>query len=155
MGNIKKFYIIALLLSTILLGTINTSSANFSVFIDITDAYYADLDFDGYEDDIRVLVIMDLYNNRFNTDIDLYVGIEKPSDEEVWFLAEFQAYKTTYHETYVISFDLLNTATESGWYWAYSVGFADNEQYSVMSDFLFDPPGDVGGDPPSGTFTIT
>lgn len=150
----QKLFIMGLLLSTALLGSVNSASANYSVYIDITDAYYADLDSDGFEDDIRILVVMDLYNYKYTTDIDLYVGIEKPLGEEVWFLAEFLAYKTTYHESYSISFNLLNTATESGWYTAYSVGFADNEQFSIMSNLLFDPPGVVGGDPPSGTFTL-
>lgn len=122
--------------------------------ITIDDAYYGNLDDDSYEDDIRISLTLVVSNWYYYTDIDLYIGIELPSGIEFWFIAEFTVYKTTYSGYITIDFDLLNTATESGWYTASAVGFANNERVSIMDTLIFDPPGSTDGADPKGYYSI-
>jgi hypothetical protein len=128
------------------------ASANFSVNIYIDDAWYEDIDSDGIEDDIGVNLTVSLYNKYVYTDIDLYLGITLPSGYEYWFLASFTVEKYTYYTDFGMTFELYNTATESGWYDASAVGFADGEMFSYMHTITFDPPGDTNEGNPAGAY---
>ena len=139
----------------IILTNISPTSANFSVGINITDAYYADLDADNFEDDIFISIDVTLSNIYIETDVDIYIGVTLPSGIEFWFVAKITVIKSTYSYNFGINFDLLNTALESGWYTAQAVGFAEGDQYSIMQSLIFDPPGsNEGSSDPDGYFSI-
>jgi hypothetical protein len=135
-------------------AVIQNSSANFSVYVTVTDAYYADLSGDGLEMDVGIHLFLEIYNNKVSTDVSLYIGIELPSGLTFWFLVEFTAIKYTYYGYTNIFFEGLNTALESGWYNAYAVAFAEGEQYSVMHIYTFDPPGGSSPGEPVGRATF-
>ncbi len=152
MKNNKLTLILGLILLTINLGSILGASANFSVDMTIEDAWYADLDNDSYTDDIAVVVLLELYNYNYITSVDVYIGVELPSGTTYWFTADLSLYKTTYYGYLEITFHLLNTATETGWYTAKAVGFADGETLSIMHSYDFDPPGETNGGDPVGIY---
>jgi len=148
----KEKRIFATLLMIIFVSTMNISqiSANFSINIILNDAWYEDADADGDEDDIIILLTLELNNKRVVTKADLYLGIELPSGMEYWFVANFMLRKSGSYGYINLKFTLLNTATESGWYWAHAVGFAAGDQYSMMDSLEFDPPGGKTGGSPTG-----
>lgn len=129
--------------------------ANYSVDVFIEDAWYEDLDSDGYQDDIGVNLSVELSNQYVYTDIDMYLGITLPSGTEYWFLASFTVEKYTYYTYFRMTFELLNTATESGWYKASAVGFADGDRFSYMDSIIFDPPGQPNESDPQGSYYFT
>ncbi len=150
----RNFLFTVFIILPILLANVPASSANFSVSIDITDAYYADLDADLLEDDIVVTLNVTLTNIYVSTNVDIYIGITLPSGTEFWFLAEINVVKYTYSVTFGMKFDLMNTALEPGWYEANAVGFADGDQFSIMDSFIFDPPGGTDGGWPTSVYEI-
>ena len=113
----------------------------------ITDAYYGDFDYDGIEDDIEVIAILDIDCDDETTSY-LYLKIYLPSGYCFRFFVtiELEANGNPIHFT----FTAYNTALENGWYTAKLTGYfvTDNNLYVGTSYMIFDPPGDDGeGDP--------
>lgn len=150
----NNYGLFAILLLIATSTSIHPTNANFSALSTISDAYYTDLDQDGLQDDVRLLILLELVNNKMYTNVDLYVGLKLPSGTEYWFLAEFVLVKYTTYGYVQLEFDLLNTATETGWYEANTVGFAGNEQFSYMDSLVFDPPGSKNGDAVTASFRV-
>jgi hypothetical protein len=117
-------------------------------YIQIVDAYYADLDADGYEDDIKLLVdcsFAELEPSR----VDLNIWIELPSG--LTFNVRVSIYNTP--NEFLLNIDCFDTAIESGWYTVTmlaSVMGAGNGKIYLTDEIIFDPPTGIGpGIPPS------
>ncbi len=112
-------------------------------YIQIVDAYYADLDGDGYEDDIKLLVefkFLDTDPSR----VDLNIWIELPSG--LTFNVRISIYNTP--NEFLLNIDCFNMAIESGWYTVTmlaSIMGAGNGKLYIMDEIIFDPP--TGGGP--------
>jgi hypothetical protein len=111
--------------------------------IQIIDAYYADLDEDSFEDDIKILVEFSLGNTdpvRINLDI----WIELPSGFVYYF--KVLVYRAPTES--VLNIDCINMATESGWYTVSLVGSimgSGSGKFYTIDQLTFDPP--TGGGP--------
>lgn len=146
----NKFKIFVILLFGILLfSLVPHASADYSVYASFRDAYYADLDGDNFQDDIRLELSLDLYNSYETTNVDLYIDITLPSGTVYSFLVHLILVKSTTHGYYELSVNIYNAATESGWYTASTVAFTPDDLYSIQETIVFDPPGSNGGVPPS------
>ena len=116
-------------------------------YIQIVDAYYADLDGDGYEDDIKLLVDCCF----FDTDpsrVDLNIWIELPSG--LTFNVRVSIYNTP--NEFLLNIDCFDTAIESGWYTVTmlaSVMGAGNGKLYIADEIVFDPPEAGPGLPPT------
>ncbi|MCY3414491.1 MAG: hypothetical protein INQ03_22780 [Candidatus Heimdallarchaeota archaeon] len=160
--NKKNNLMLVGLFSLLLFSLIPTSAyfsfyrtvPNFSVDIYIWDAYYADLDLDGYEDDIFIEIDLTLTNQYVYTDVEVFIGVTLPSGMEHWFKFDYTFKKTTLTGYITLGYDLYNTATELGWYEANAVGFAQGEEFSYMDTLIFDPPGTGGGDPSARDYVL-
>lgn len=112
-------------------------------YIQIVDAYYADLDNDGYEDDIKLLVefkFLDTDPSR----VDLNIWIELPSG--LTFNVRISIYNTP--NEFLLNIDCFDMAIESGWYTVTmlaSIMGAGNGKLYIMDEIIFDPP--TGGGP--------
>lgn len=140
----KRFILFGILFLVLVVPSIPASSANFSADTNINDAWYADLDGDGSEDDVAVNVTLTLSNNKIFTDVDLYINLVLPSGKEFWFVSYLTIEKYTRTAAFILLYELMDTATEPGWYDVYTVAFAEGETLSRVDYFTFDPPG--GGD---------
>ena len=147
MKSSKKLLFGMTILTILLLSSVGKVSGNFSVSATFNSAWYADLDADGNADDIGTNITLTLSNNKVSTYIDLYFNIVMPSGQEYWFLSQLKIQKYTYSATFSLLYHFYNTATECGWYTMNTVGFASNEQFSLMDSIVFDPPGKSGGSP--------
>lgn len=150
----KKRYIIlgTLVIFLQLLLPVYGNVESLNVLVD--DAYYDDLDTDGIQDDIRVYVIIEVNSSYLTTAVQLLLGIEMPSGNEIWFEANFDVTSIKYTSNYLVTFNLINTAKETGWYWAHCYGYINGETLSNTHSLYFDPPGDDSGDP-GGDFGVT
>ncbi|MHA1905885.1 MAG: hypothetical protein ACW98Y_01205 [Candidatus Thorarchaeota archaeon] len=109
-----------------------------ATYVQISDAYYADLDGDGAEDDIKLLVEF-----AFPTDVvarvDLNIWIELPSGLTFNFrIAVWRAPGDS-----VLNIDCIDMAIESGWYTVTlltSVMGSGGGKYYIMDSLVFDPP---------------
>jgi hypothetical protein len=117
-------------------------------YIQIVDAYYADLDGDGYEDDIKLLVdccFMDTDPSR----VDLNIRIVLPSG--LTFNVRVSIYNTP--NSFLLNIDCFDMAIESGWYTVTllaSIMGAGNGKLYLTDEIIFDPPTPAGpGLPPS------
>ena len=117
-------------------------------YISIIDAYYADLDGDSYEDDIKLLVEFS-FTDTEPTRVDLNIWIELPSG----FMYSFRISVYRAPAQSVLNIDCLDMATESGWYTVTllaSVMGAGNGKLYITDELVFDPPTGGGGSlPPS------
>jgi len=111
-------------------------------YVQITDAYYADLDGDGAEDDIKLLVTF-----SFPTDVvlrvDLNIWIELPSG----FTFNFRVAVWRAPGDSVLNLDCFNMAIESGWYTVSlltSVMGTGTGKYYIIDEIVFDPPTPTG-----------
>jgi hypothetical protein len=115
-------------------------------YISIVDAYYADLDGDSYEDDIKLLVEF-AFTDSEPTRVDLNIWIELPSG----FMYSFRVSVYRAPSQSVLNIDCLNMATESGWYTVTllaSVMGAGNGKLYITDELVFDPPTGGGGSLP-------
>jgi len=117
-------------------------------YIRIVDAYYADLDADGYEDDIKLLVECSFVDTDPNR-VDLNIWIELPSG--LTFNVRVSIFNTP--NEFLLNIDCFDMAIESGWYTvtllASVMGSGDGKLY-ITDEIIFDPPLPVGpGFPPS------
>ncbi|MBD3406047.1 MAG: hypothetical protein GF411_07985 [Candidatus Lokiarchaeota archaeon] len=113
-----------------------------STDISIIDAYYADLDGDNCEDDIKILLEF-----KFPTDdsvrVDLNIWIELPSG--LTYNVRVSVYRAPAQS--ILNIDGLNMATESGWYTVTmlaSVMGTGNGKYYITDQLIFDPPTGAG-----------
>lgn len=117
-------------------------------YIQIVDAYYADLDGDGYEDDIKLLVFCSFQDTN-PTRVDLNIWIELPSG--LVFNVRISIYNTP--NEFLLNIDCFDMAIESGWYSVTllaSVMGAGNGKLYITDEIIFDPPTGAGpGFPPS------
>ncbi len=111
--------------------------------IRIIDAYYADLDGDSYEDDIKLLVQFDFITIDPQR-VDLNIWIELPSGFTYAF--RISVYRAPAES--VLHIDCIDMATESGWYTVTmlaSVMGTGNGKVYIADQLEFDPP--TGGGP--------
>ncbi|MHA1135163.1 MAG: hypothetical protein ACTSSE_01610 [Candidatus Thorarchaeota archaeon] len=112
-------------------------------YIQIEDAYYADLDGDGYEDDIKLLVDCCFFDTNPSR-VDLNIWIELPSG--FTFNVRVSIYNTP--NEFLLNIDCFDMAIESGWYTVTmlaSVMGAGNGKIYIVDEIIFDPP--TGGGP--------
>ena len=112
-------------------------------YIQIVDAYYADLDGDGYEDDIKLLVDCS-FADTDPTRVDLNIWIELPSG--LMFNVRVSIYNTP--NDFLLNIDCFDMAIESGWYTVTllaSMMGAGNGKLYITDEIVFDPP--TGGGP--------
>ncbi len=133
------------LATVLMMSTIWGTSANFSVWTNVVNAYYTDSDADGYEDDVIAVADIMIYNGYYGMLIELYVGLELPSGAELWYFVKLRAYVSYF----TLEFNFKDSATEQGWYTVHIVGFSVYDTYSVMNSYTFDPPGGTSNQPPS------
>ena len=117
-------------------------------YIQIIDAYYADLDGDGYEDDIKLLVQCS-FADTDPSRVDLNIWIELPSG--LTFNVRVSIYNTP--NEFLLNIDCFDMAIESGWYTVTmlaSIMGAGNGKLYLVDEIIFDPPTGGGpGFPPS------
>ena len=117
-------------------------------YIQIVDAFYADLDGDGYEDDIKLLVEFS-FENTEPSRVDLNIWIELPSG--IVYNVRVSVYRAPTES--ILNIDCFDMATESGWYavtMLASIMGAGNGKIYLVDELIFDPPTGIGpGLPPS------
>jgi hypothetical protein len=117
-------------------------------YIRIIDAYYADLDGDDYEDDIKLLVDCS-FGDTDPSRVDLNIWIELPSG--LTFNVRVSIYNTP--NTFILNIDCFDMAIESGWYTVTllaSIMGSGNGKLYITDEIIFDPPTGIGpGIPPS------
>lgn len=117
-------------------------------YIQIIDAYYADLDGDGYEDDIKLLLEFS-FTDAEPSRVDLIIWIELPSGTT--YNIRLSVYRAP--SASILNVDCFNMATESGWYTVTmlaSIMGAGNGKIYLTDELMFDPPTGSGpGLPPS------
>jgi hypothetical protein len=120
-------------------------TADFSVIALIDDAYYCCLEDDGAENDI--VYEMSVYLPHFKLsyrwigyELEIFVGLEKPSGAETWYKVTLIAYT----DFFFMDFLWYNYATESGVYTAHCVGIGSDQganDWVIYQQLEFDPPG--------------
>lgn len=112
-------------------------------YIQIADAYYADLDGDLYQDDIKLLFSC-CFGEVNPTRVDLNIWIELPSG--LTYSVRISIYNTP--SQFLLNVDCFNMATESGLYAVTllaSVMGAGSGKLYIIDEIIFDPP--TGGGP--------
>lgn len=143
----RKALVLLLVISLLMLvalpdakGQPHTSKSN---SVRITDAYYADLDNDGCEDDIKILVEF-FFPDSDPSRVDLNLWISLPSG----LVYNFRVSVYRAPPESVLQIDCIDMATESGWYtitMLASIMGAGNGKMYITDEFSFDPP--TGGGP--------
>lgn len=132
---------------------------NGTIFLDpnafyITDAFYGDFDRDGFDDDIKVIAVLDIDCDDDITSY-LYLDIYLPSGNcfQFFIFVEFECEGDPLQFT----FTTYNTALESGWYIADLTGYFVTEDtlYFGASSIIFDPPEGTGTGDPGVEVTVT
>ncbi|TFG26680.1 hypothetical protein EU527_19440 [Candidatus Thorarchaeota archaeon] len=136
--------ITAIVILSVIVPTINAQPRIASVdYIQIVDAYYADLDGDGYEDDIKLLVGC-CFTDTNPSRVDLNIRIVLPSG--LTFNVRISIYNTP--SEFLLNIDCFDMAIESGWYtvtlFASVMGVGNGKLY-IIDEIIFDPP--TGGGP--------
>ncbi|MFW9920998.1 MAG: hypothetical protein ACFFED_15465 [Candidatus Thorarchaeota archaeon] len=141
-----KYLLLAILLISIASFAPTSADAGNGIIVLMDQAYYANLDDDGMEDDIVVVYEIILPNSDNLTDyvIELYCTLTLPSG--VSYVYECAIVTS---EGCVVTQYWFNAATESGWYkysvYAYSYS---SELDSGFDEIDFDPPEGAPGLPP-------
>ena len=139
--------IVAVLAASLFLPSVDAQPRIATVdYISIIDAYYADLDGDSYEDDIKLLVEFS-FTDTEPTRVDLNIWIELPSG--FTYIFRVSVYRAPTES--VLNIDCLNMATESGWYTVSllaSIMGAGNGKLYITDELVFDPPTGGGGSLP-------
>ncbi|TFF91462.1 hypothetical protein EU545_03985 [Candidatus Thorarchaeota archaeon] len=143
----RRFLVLLLVVSLLMIVTLPTAMAqprvNNSDSVRILDAYYADLDSDGYEDDIKILVEFS-FPSSDPSRVDLNLWICLPSGLTYNF--RISVYRAPSQS--VLQIDCIDMASECGWYTvtmlASIMGTGNGKMY-ITDDFSFDPP--TGGGP--------
>ena len=150
----RKKYLVLFVMSTVFLAflPLNYESHDKIVGIRVHDAYYADLDSDSYEDDIRIVLNVSLIGFTreevlLGVEYGLLLTLYLPSNTHY----SYQYTSTDNSTTFALQVDILHQATESGWYKLRIAGFYKNLDINkpfIESYFQFDPPGGTTGDDP-------
>jgi hypothetical protein len=139
-----RFLLVLALSMVVFLPVVNAQPRIASVqSIYIADAYYADLDNDGYEDDIKLLLEF-CFENVDSVRVDLNIWIELPSG--LMYAFRISVYRAPAQST--LNVDCLDMATESGWYTVTmiaSIMGMGGGKYYITDQLDFDPP--TGGGP--------
>ena len=110
--------------------------------IRIIDAYYSDLDFDGNQDDIKILLEFS-FTDVVPSRVDLNIWIELPSG--LTYSVRVSIYRTPNDS--ILNLDCIDMATESGWYTvtmlASIMGTGNGRMY-IIDQLEFDPPTGAG-----------
>jgi hypothetical protein len=154
MKNKKKNLIVISFILTIFAVSFVVSKTNVvdslgeKIDLFITDAYYGDFDYDGYEDDVRIKAVLDA-NFQDSVLLFLYVDVILPSGCVHQF--SFQVIVEFEGPDKFVTITAYNTATESGWYDCELTGLAVYRDMLLYSYSMktFDPPTESGknGDP--------
>ncbi|MHA1481134.1 MAG: hypothetical protein ACTSQZ_06905 [Candidatus Thorarchaeota archaeon] len=132
-----------LLLATALIPAVSAQPRIASVdYIRIIDAYYADLDGDGVEDDIKILVEF-AFTDSDPSRVDLNLWIELPSGYT--YNVRVSIYRAPAES--ILNIDCINMATESGWYTVTmlaSIMGGGNGKLYITDQLIFDPPTEAG-----------
>jgi hypothetical protein len=142
-------FFVAVVMLALCIPAVNAQPRLASVdYIQIVDAYYADLDGDGYEDDIKLLVQFS-FADTSPSRVDLNIWIELPSG--LVFNVRVSIYNTP--NEFLLNIDCFDTAIESGWYTVTmlaSIMGSGNGKLYITDEIVFDPPPPAGpGFPPS------
>lgn len=116
-------------------------------YVHIADAYYADLDGDGAEDDIKLLVEF-AFPEDVVARVDLNIWIELPSG--LTFNIRVSVWRAPGES--VLNIDCFDMAIESGWYTVTlltSVMGSGGGRYYIYDQIVFDPPTGGGSGLPS------
>ncbi len=128
---------------------VSASITNDTIDLQIVDAYYADLDNDGVQDDIRIIALLNVSEEYLKGNTlrwDFVLKIELPSGD---YYVCSAGIVTKASDQYII-FDALNTVTESGWYTAILDARFTNYFHEMESTiFTFDPPEKGGNGTPT------
>jgi hypothetical protein len=118
-----------------------SSSTSPIINIHVKEAYYADLDGDGSEDDVYTQVDLTMSGaNRYN--LQYWITLTLPSGQEFVFGWIINTGRTTLN----IANTLYNTALESGWYHLHIEVVMKTGGVSYTNyEHMFDPPGDADG----------
>ena len=111
-------------------------------YVNIVDAYYADLDGDGYEDDIKLLIEFS-FPTVEPVRVDLNIWIELPSG----LTFNFRVSVWRAPNDSVLNLDCFDMAIECGWYTVYlitSVMGSGGGKYYITDTIIFDPPTSTG-----------
>jgi hypothetical protein len=146
--KLTLFFAAIIMLSVLIPTAIAQPRISSIDYIQIVDAYYADLDGDGYEDDIKLLVDCCFLDTN-PTRVDLNIWIELPSG--LTFNVRVSIYNTP--NAFLLNIDCFDMAIESGWYTVTllaSVMGSGNGKLYITDEIIFDPPTGGGpGFPPS------
>ncbi|MHA1214844.1 MAG: hypothetical protein ACTSPG_06070 [Candidatus Hodarchaeales archaeon] len=160
--KIKTFSLaFAIIIMSISINTLIVSSAKPRALTDsppleveIYDAYYDDLDFDSFEDDIDIFVIFTFnYNGVLRATFTLELTL--PSGAKFSFILEAWFYNCNCPIRVKIS--TFNTAIESGWYTVTLSGFirgAPLGTFHTVSSLIFDPPTGQGSGNPTASIVV-
>ena len=110
--------------------------------IQIIDAYYGDLDGDGAEDDIKILIEFS-FATLDPSRVDLNLWIELPSGYT--YNVRVSVFRAPSES--ILNIDGINMATESGWYTVSmlaSVAGTGSGKYYITDQLIFDPPTESG-----------
>ncbi len=154
----KKLTVKLLFILLLILPLSASASREYKITPTITDAYYTDLDNDGNQDDIRITVKLKIkgFEDKVMDKGVVYnviLGLVLPDKTEAWYILTTIATTTNLK----LDFDMLNHATVSGWYQAYSIAYLQNyEQEKIEGhSVIFDPPGGQDGGDPGVKVAIT
>ena len=124
---------------------LNMKDRNVELTTLITEAYYTDLDNDGYQDDIFAIVLIETEGVIF-ANLDYYVQMELPSGT----VYSYHVRITTNNETLILSNYFWNHAYESGNYsLTVTVVLRNARRMTSSTTLVFDPPGSSQGGEPS------
>jgi len=116
-------------------------------YVSISDAYYADIDNDGFEDDIKLLVEF-AFPTEEPVRLDLNIWIELPSG----LIFNFRVSVWRAPNESILNIDCIDMAIESGWYTVNlltSVMGSGGGKYYIVDSLVFDPPNEGGSGLPS------
>ncbi len=120
---------------------------NISMTINITDAYYCDLNDDGFEDDVVSTFTIDIDNRNEEPFLFItWIVLELPSG----FYYDYCYNMDTSEDEYNYTMNFYNHATENGWYTIdiFCLLFDGRHLGFGVESYTFDPPGgDEGGEP--------
>ncbi len=125
-------------------GVVRVAEAD---YVSIFDAYYTDLDGDGYEDDIKLLIEFS-FPTVEPVRIDLNIWIELPSG----LTFNFRVSVWRAPNDSILNIDCIDMAIESGWYTVYlvtSVMGSGGGKYYITDSLMFDPPSEGGNGLPA------
>jgi hypothetical protein len=114
------------------------SSENAQIYVEVRDAFYADLDGDGLEDDVHTYIYLKLTGSK-NFNFDYYLTLTLPSGHDFLFGWNI---KTWNMNEIRLNSSLLDTALEPGWYHLHvEIILKTGGLAYIDEEHIFDPPG--------------